>query len=1057
MSQCFIKGKCILLVMMLLPFFSYIDTSGQNIDLKRQFPINPLQNASQNIPAIGTLNIVAVIVEFQPDDNRFTSGNGTFEEGAIPYLVNPGTNIDALPHDQNFFEARLEFVRNYFNRVSGGRLTIEYQLLPGIIQLDHPMEYYSPTGENPTFEPLAEMAGDTWDKVAAAEIFNPEGLNPEETAFVIFHAGIGRDIELTGTTLEKTPQDIPSIYLGSDALSRLLNNPSFTGFPAGSGDFQIANSIISPRTLSRSGTDISGNQFVLSLSANGLLAAQIGSHIGLPDLFNTEDGRSGIGAFGLMDGAGIFAFNGLFPPEPSAWERIHLGWESPFQVTPKSNNSIELPAASLRQENSIAKVNLSADEYFLIENRHRDPTNEGVTVTVRREDGTDTQQTFFNTDNDFSPENSDFDRLLEPGVIINVSNYDWALPGGYDSSADRNLNGGMLIWHVDESVIRNTIDENRVNANPDRRGIELKEADGAQDIGRPAQIGLTDNNPNGWAFDFWWSGNNATVTTQTGSITFYENRFGPDTTPTSNSHSGAPSFFELYDFSDNLPLASFSIQRISENNFEISERRHLILDGNFTTPRDNPLLNLYPYSLIIHLFDDEQFLVLPEPENIRVLQLQAESDSLHILPYGNSRQPFTSGLLVLADTDQQTSTNIEAWQWNREENRFEANWIQSLEPFPGLLSSSDGFIIDADHSSQSFSVSDGVLLDEREPLSQTTAEIDGRRATLTGRSISYHTTESDETFSSPLPEADFNQRSYISLIKTAANRYDLLLIGNDKIFIQETTGRMESNLLVDRPVLDWPALVDINQDGFLDIIYTDQVTGTLEAVSSSGAVINYFPVLPPDGVLFTGTPLVADLNGDGDLEVIVSGLDDHSMNIFAYNRRGMLMDPFPLLAGGIGSTEDKIINPVIDNGSLFAVSPSGDLREWFFPLMEDPIWSSKYGNHPWNKITGSVENDVTPEMSFGLLNRQETYNWPNPATNQTTIRFQLSQPGEVSIRIATISGRQIYSRTVESSGNGPEEIDIDTSTWASGGYVALVTAKTNDREEQKLIKIGIAR
>lgn len=110
--------------------------------------------------------------------------------------------------------------------------------------------------------------------------------------------------------------------------------------------------MIIPRTESRRGVDIQDNEFVLPLSINGLLVASIASHLGLPDLFNTETGEPGIGRFGLMDGAGFFAYNGLLPPEPSAWEKTYLGWVTPFEADPNSNTPIELPAASLTSANS---------------------------------------------------------------------------------------------------------------------------------------------------------------------------------------------------------------------------------------------------------------------------------------------------------------------------------------------------------------------------------------------------------------------------------------------------------------------------------------------------------------------------------------------------------------------------------------------------------------------------------------------------------------------------------------------------------------------------------
>ena len=39
-----------------------------------------------------------------------------------------------------------------------------------------------------------------------------------------------------------------------------------------------------------------------------------------------------------MDGQAIFAYNGVFPPEPSAWEKIFLGWATPVTLSPGNYN-----------------------------------------------------------------------------------------------------------------------------------------------------------------------------------------------------------------------------------------------------------------------------------------------------------------------------------------------------------------------------------------------------------------------------------------------------------------------------------------------------------------------------------------------------------------------------------------------------------------------------------------------------------------------------------------------------------------------------------------------
>jgi hypothetical protein len=139
------------------------------------------------------------------------------------------------------------------------------------------------------------------------------------------------------------------------------------------------------------------------------------------------------------------------------------------------------------------------------------------------------------------------------------------------------------------------------------------------------------------------------------------------------------------------------------------------------------------------------------------------------------------------------------------------------------------------------------------------------------------------------------------------------------------------------------------------------------------------------------------------------------------------------------------------------VSPGGDFRIWRFPNAQNTQWESRYGNGGTNKLTGRLLSSDIQEPAFTVLNKQETYNWPNPATEETFIRFQTSEPGDVHIRITTTSGRLIYNQTHPSRGGAPEEIRIDTSGWGSGGYLAMVETTVNGDTERKLVKIAVAR
>lgn len=1012
-------------------------------------------------PVDGTLHIIGVMVEFQPDDNRFTSGNGTFETGSITYLENPGTSVDALPHDRSYFEAHLRFSKNYFERMSDGQLEIEYSVLPEIIRLTNKMEYYSPIGEEPDLSQLSELTREVWESVAESDMQIPSLQPGDNIAFVIFHAGVGRDIELTGTTLDRTPQDIPSVYLSNEALSDMMNDPSFSGFPIQNGNILVTNSLIVPRTLSRTGEDLTGERYVLPLSINGMLTAQLGSHLGLPDLFNTQTGQSGIGRFGLMDGAGIFAYNGLFPPEMSAWEKLHLGWIEPIQYGTDQEISVNLPVSSLNRQSSTAQILLSSTEYFLLENRHRDPDGNGVKLTIQKPDGLIVEQTFSNSDVDFINQRSGFDELLEPGVIIDASHYDFALPGGLDEERNRELNGGILIWHIDNSVIDQQLNQNMgVNDDPNRKGVQLIEADGAQDIGKPVSVGLFQNESNGSAFDFWWSGNDATVITQTDRITLYENRFGPDTTPQNSSHSGAVSTFELFDFSDNLPIANFSIRPVNpyEDLYNLSIDRSDLNIETFT-PDSDDYWNSYPLSLSHFTRNGNPHILIPGNDGLQVYSLDDEELSSPLNDLQSYQQPLYSSLnetFYLSPNPASSVDNmiLQTTEWDGET-------LQLIDEFTvpvnrGNLSSVETGFIDLEGSPFRFNIDNQTAESVPDQTVFRTDFESGYSASISGQNfiISYPGGSSEHTL---FNEPD-RQRLFAGLIRMQSGN-PLFYLVEDKTLNLFTPGN-DYNQPIQLHVgasLERPAVADLTNNGAPEFIFVNRENHSLVALNRNGSYLDYFPITPPAGVHFTGTPLIADLNGNDQMNILIAGMDQSSLNLYAYDTNGELLEGFPLLVGGIQDLRQRIINPVIFDQYVAAVSPAGDLKIWEFPEMGGISWSSVYGIQNDNKSTASISSADTQIPVFSLLNKDETYNWPNPAKNDTNVRFQTSEPAEIEIKITTLSGRPIYDRKFQSRGGLPEEISIDTSTWASGGYIALITAEINEKKESKLIKIAIAR
>ena len=162
----------------------------------------------------------------------------------------------------------------------------------------------------------------------------------------------------------------------------------------------------------------------------GIFCHEFGHLLGLPDLYDTdfENGtNSGIGHWGLMARGG-WAGQEATPAGLCAWSKSALGWADVQDITGK-HGAYSLSAAS--QNNAFFKIRTPRpNEYFLLENR---------------------QQT---------------------GV-------DAEIPGS-----------GMAIWHIDENKTSQYPQSNRVNGDTDRKGVDLEEADGRDELDAlPAHTG----------------------------------------------------------------------------------------------------------------------------------------------------------------------------------------------------------------------------------------------------------------------------------------------------------------------------------------------------------------------------------------------------------------------------------------------------------------------------------------------------------------------------------------------------------------------------------------
>jgi hypothetical protein len=989
----------------------------------------PLQVQSAQSTPIDTIRILAIMVEFQKDNDTRTTGDGTFQ------LTGSQAQIDPPPHDSTYFRNKIRFVENYFRKVSRGKLTITGDVLSQRVTLSKSMlEYFVPTTGSDNRK-LAELASDSWKK---ADTLFP-GINfSRYNVFVIFHAGAGRDIDLVSSLGENpTPYDIPSLYLDSTAFATALGQSSFPGIVSG----YIKNTIILPETESR---DISGT--LLQLGINGLFAASLGSYLELPDLFDTKTGSSGIGQFGLMDGADIFAYSGLFPPEPSAWEKIYLGWVVPKSIQ-SSNETITLPAVGLTSagQNTIYKIPITQSEYFLLENRNRDPEGNGQTLTIVK-NGADTYQ--------YLPDDSTafiyYDTTGISGSVVDVENFDWAVVSWADTTRKSKYNGGgILIWHIDENIIQAGLESNTVNADIEHRGVELMEADGSKDIGQnysqlaDAGYGFQNGSP----LDCWFSGNPGTIYKDIG--TLYKNIFDRYSFPNSNSHSGAASLITIKNFSARAPIMTATVEI-----------------GSSVLKRDTALSRTLAHATTYPTSTKNHHLYLPLNDSIFAFQSNGRSltnDTTGL--FSDKKSSFGVAVYQQAGSEIVASVQDSVLNIFRLTSPNVQGAYNSLTSITKTISSRfttspcflDTSILVGTESGMLYRLNSyGDTLSTRSIGSNSVSSI--ALLPVSSTAIEYFFIAGNRMFSET-SFIDLPSSSNTWMLAAAVSPKGNFVVAAEKngtkvVSFDRSLSQKLFEVSVPDSALQELAIADINGDGEKDVIV--QSATHISVLSRVGVVLDSFPIQVRGANEFTGTPLIVDFNGDGQLEIILFTRDGE---MWVYDRNGKLFSGFPIQVTSPGKSFPMAYTNFSNTGGVVVLSENGSLDAFLtsttFTANSLAWWQhlgdERHSNAEWTQTTS---HPLSPEF----LPKSRVYNWPNPVYGRSTqIRYYTSEEANITVTILDLSGVKITELKGRGAAGMDSEISWDVSNIQSGVYLARIEAHGVTQNEVTIIKIAVVK
>ena len=817
--------------------------------------------------------------------------------------------------------------------------------------------------------------------------------------------------------------------------------PGYAGVPLKNHPgFTIQNTAILPETENRMLPAATGGNFLYQLGINGLVVANIGSYLGLPDLFDTNTGATAIGRFGLMDGQSIFSYFGLFPPEPSAWERTFLGWTSPITVSSGSSN-LRLPAISLYPTgDTVYRVPISAKEYFLVENRDRDVNKDGETLTIRW-NGQQFQKTYLQDDDNFNAFNVD----SIYGNVIDVDELDWSLP---DSLVTL---GGALIWHIDDEVIEKKIASNSINADSTHRGVNLEEADGSQDIGQT--YGLLDagsGSEDGTWLDFWFSKNDSPV---------YQNAFNESTHPNSLSNSLARSHVAIDQFSDAGPVMTLHTS--------VGDSRISLLK---TIKRRNIKLNQNDAPFFADLAGDgSRDLVFTSGDSVYVLKSDLtpllKDPSGLFAPFGGGYQPvfaqsgsqpsLSAGIAcsrdsmfyILSGTDANgdgiadsvsvgkagslISSPISA-VISTDAHYYIGEGSGTLDNFVGLnpIPAQRNQLAHTPINSVSITPAQAwtALSDDSLFSSQGAVKRVGSKNVLAFGDVKFTTTPSTPNLSG------------VSTVVLYAN--------NTFSIFDAATLTGEENYHIDANVTGSFALADVNGDGQVDILVgTD---AGLYAYGRNGVLLDHFPLKTADRGKVVGSPIVARLIGSNSVGVLFGSSNGQ---VYGYDAGGKMIDGFPLQTGGV-------VSSLAFSGNLLAAaSTDSSVYVWSLVNILDST-SVLWGGFLADVYHSNYVESTTPVVarSAELLPTSFAYNWPNPVYNKMThIRYFLGMQATVTIKIYNMAGELVEQLAGPGVANLDNEVEWDVSKVQSGVYFAQIKANASGQEKSVVIKIAVVK
>ena len=291
------------------------------------------------------------------------------------------------------------------------------------------------------------------------------------------------------------------------------------------------------------------------------------------------------------------------------------------------------------------------------------------------------------------------------------------------------------------------------------------------------------------------------------------------------------------------------------------------------------------------------------------------------------------------------------------------------------------------------------------------------------------------------------------LVKENSITYNSVVLTSDNYFYIISKGEIINSFQVksDNEITEF-SVADLFADGNNYIVIANR--NRIDAYNFEGALAEGFSFTDTKGKQFKGTPLIADFNNDGDIEIIAATSDGR---IAAYTpKTKKILNGFPLTSGADIFAAPQIISNA-NSSEIILVNDDNYLFNWNYNSQPGKIlWNGKFGN---DLNTSFVEIPEVTNSTSEFFPENKVYNWPNPVyEGETNIRYYVSEDSKIEIKIFDLAGDLVADISNDATGGMDNETKWNVTDIQSGVYFARVQATgVSGKSQFKLIKIAVIK